>query len=109
MHSAPREAIPVETFLVEGYWPLTTVDAFPTAASRLDESLDGLRQEGVAVRAISALVVPGDETAYWIVDGPSAEAVSLACRRAGLTVERIVPALELRRGRPDSNAFVTYP
>jgi hypothetical protein len=81
---------------VEGYWPEATVEAFTIAAERLDKSLDDLRAEGFAIRAVAAMLVPGDEAAYWVVDGPTADVVARACERAGMAVDRIVAALDLR-------------
>lgn len=96
MHPARRLGDPVATFLVEGFWPDATVDAFTAATDRLDESVDHLRQEGIVIRTVAAMLVPSDEAAYWIVDGPSADVVALVYRRAGMSVERIVSALEFR-------------
>lgn len=94
---SPRHVTPdTTTFLVEGYWPNARMEAFSEAARRLTESVEGLRREGFAIRTVAATLVPGDEAAYWIVDGPSAEVVALACSRAGVEVDRIVRAIELR-------------
>jgi hypothetical protein len=93
---------PVQTFLIERYWPGVTVEMFTDAVHRLNESVAGLRREGIAIEAVTATLVPIDEAAYWIVDAPSADVVELACVRAKLQVERIVTALDLgrRRGPP---------
>ena len=92
-----RQATPeTTTFVVEGYWPDVRAEEFSAAARRLVESVEGLRREGIAIRTVAATLVPGDEAAYWVVDGPSAEVVALACSRAGVEVDRIVPAIELR-------------
>ena len=108
MHTARRPGSPVATFLVEGYWPGATVEAFSIAAERLDESLDDLRREGFAIQAVAAMLVPSDEAAYWIVDGPTADVVALAYARAGMPVERIVGALDLRRAA-ESGGHDGYP
>jgi hypothetical protein len=91
--------IAVATFLVERYWPGVTVEAFEDAQRRLGVSVEALRREGIDIRTVTATLVPGDEAAYWVVDAPSAEVIALACQRAGMTVERIVGALELRSDR----------
>lgn len=95
-----RPAAPTQAFLVEGYWPRLDVDRFTDAGHRLTTSIAGLRREGVEIRYVAGTLVPGDEVAYWVLDGPSAETVKLAFARSGLPVERIVPALELRATRP---------
>ena len=96
--SMPTKTLPlaVATFLVERYWPGVTVAAFEDAQRRLSGSVDRLRAEGVAIGIVAATLVAGDEAAYWVVDAPSADAIELACTRAGLTVDRIVDALDLR-------------
>jgi methylaspartate ammonia-lyase len=90
---------PVDTFLVERYWPGVTLEAFTSAAERLGDSVDQLRREGTAIRAVASTLVPSDEAAYWIVDATSIDLVQIACQRAGMRVERIVPAIELRASR----------
>jgi hypothetical protein len=97
---APRTATtPATTYLVEGYWPERGIDTFAAAVARLRESVAGLQREGFAIQAITATLIPGDDSALWIVDGPSADVVALAYERAGLRVERIVRAVELRASR----------
>ena len=85
----------VGTFLIEGYWPQATVESLSLATNRLDESLDRLRSGGPVLRTVAVTLVPQDEAAYWIVRAPTAEIVAAACAQAGLTVERIVEAIEL--------------
>lgn len=99
MDTARRPGSPTTTFLVEGYWSEATVESLTVASERLDESLNDLRAEGFAIRAVAAMLVPSDEAAYWIVDGPSADVVARAYARAGVAVERIVAALDLRPRR----------
>ena len=99
MSTARQLVRPVRTFLVERYWPGVTVELFTSAVQRLEGSVASLRREGVAIKAVMATLVPSDEAAYWGVDGPSAETVEMAFARSGLPVERIVPALDLGRGR----------
>jgi hypothetical protein len=96
MSTARQMGRPVATFLVERYWPGVTVESFANAVVRLEGSIASLRREGVAIRTVTATLVPTDEAAYWVVDGPSAETVEMAFTRSGLQVERIVPAVELR-------------
>jgi hypothetical protein len=91
-----RLPAPVATFLVEHYWPGVTVGAFKEAERRLAASVAAMRREGMEIRTVAATLVPSDEAAYWIVDGGSREAVARAFSAAGLQVERIVDALELR-------------
>ena len=84
------------TFLVERYWPGVTVELFIDAVRRVDEAVARLRRDGTPIRTVASTLVPDDEAAYWIVDAASAEQVELAYRQAGIPVERIVAALEVR-------------
>ena len=90
---------PVATFLVERYWPGVTLEAFTAATERLRDSVDRLRREGAAIRTVAATLVPSDEAAYWIVDATSIDLIETAWQGAGMGVERIVPAIELRSSR----------
>lgn len=93
------------TFLVERYWPGVTVEAFADAVCRLEASLAGLRRQGMTIRTVGSTLVPDDEAAYWVVDAPSGDVVALAWARAGVPAERIVGALDVRRGgRPSVSA-----
>jgi hypothetical protein len=96
MPSQRRSSSDQLTFLVEGYWPDSGTDAFRAAASRLDERFEALGAEGVVMRTVAATLVPKDRAAYWLIAGPSAAVVAKACDAAGLVVERVVDAVELR-------------
>ena len=96
MNAAHRPPGPVATFLVERYWPGVTVELFTDAAWRVDESVARLRRGGAAIRTVASTLVPIDEAAYWVVDAASIELVERAYRQAGVPVERIVEALDVR-------------
>jgi hypothetical protein len=101
MHARRRSPANAVTFLVEGYWPEATLESFAGATARLDASLDGLRSHshGSVLRTVAATLVPADEAAYWVVRAPSADLVATACAMAGVRVERIIEALQLRAER----------
>lgn len=88
----------VATFLVERYWPGVTVEAFTAAAGRIDEEGMRLRAEGATFRTVSSTLVLADEAAYWVIGATSRDTVELAFARAGVPVERIVEAVEVRPG-----------
>ena len=95
----------VETFLVEGYWPDARLELFADVTARLDATFDGLRRDGFVLRTVAATLVPQDEAAYWLVRAPSADLVATACALAGVPVERIIEAFELRaKGAPMASA-----
>jgi hypothetical protein len=90
---------PVATFLVERYWPGVTLGAFTAAAGRVRDNEDRLRREGAAIRSVAATLVPSDDAVYWIVDAASADLIETAWERAGVGLDRIVAAIELRPAR----------
>ncbi len=51
-------------------------------------------REGTPVRYVRMTYLPNDETCFHIFEAASEEAVSEACRRAGIGSGRIVPAVE---------------
>lgn len=84
------------TFVVEGFLPDATAMSLNRATTLLERHLASLGPEDGSARAVAATLVPSDESAYWVVVAPSAKVVALACAAAGLQVERIVAALEVR-------------
>lgn len=61
--------------------------------------------EGLPVRHLRTIILPGDETCLHLFEAPSAEAVRVACRRAGIRFDRLVEAAEIpsNRGRGSTN------
>jgi hypothetical protein len=50
-------------------------------------------QDGASVRLLGAILVPEEETCFWLYQAPSAAAVRAAMTRARLRPERITPAV----------------
>lgn len=99
MTNRPQAIESPGAFLVEGFWPAGGREAFRKATARLEARLEALRNDGADVRVAAATLVPGDEAAYWVIDAPSKQLVAGACTEAGIRVDRIVDALELRAGK----------
>jgi hypothetical protein len=74
----------VTGFLVEVYTP---------AAAALAE-IQKLNSVAKPARYVRSIVVPGDETCFHLFEAASAEVVLEASRRAGITPQRIVEAVE---------------
>jgi hypothetical protein len=53
--------------------------------------------DGTAVRYLSSILIPGDETCLHLVEADSAEHVAEAFEQAGLAADRIVEAVDLQR------------
>jgi hypothetical protein len=90
-------------YVVERYLPgLCRADLLP-GLSRLTPAIEELRKEGSEVRHLSSTIVLEDEACFCEFEG-SSEAVAEANRRAGLPVDRIVPAV-LVQSNERSNAM----
>jgi len=89
----------VGKYLVELYLPRTGSGGLPrAAAARARAAAEELAGDGTPVRYLRSIFVPGDELCFLLYEGPSAEAVGEAARRAGITFERIVEAADDEEG-----------
>ena len=70
-------------YLVELY----SVDA------NVDSAVLGSLGDGMSVRHLRSILIPGDETCLHLVEADSVEQVAEAFRQAGLEADRIVEAL----------------
>jgi hypothetical protein len=83
----------VAEYLVELY--LSTADARRTVAEgrrRARAAAADLRREGIPVRFLRSLFLPEDETCFYLFEAGSPAAARAAAERAGLSVDRVVPA-----------------
>jgi len=55
---------------------------------------------GAPVRFLGAVLVPDEETCFWLYQAPSADAVRAAMTSARLRPERITPAVSIRPSDP---------
>jgi hypothetical protein len=84
-------------FLAETYAPrLAPGLAAPSAA---DATLAADQASG-PVRFLGAILVPDEETCFWLYEAPSAGAVRAAMTAARLRPERITPAVPIRPSGP---------
>jgi hypothetical protein len=81
----------VTSFLVEAYMPTTASLSEVEARARL-ASVE-LQREGMPVRYVRSILIPGDETCLHLFQGPSVVAVREASERAGFSAQRIVEAV----------------
>jgi hypothetical protein len=86
-------------FLVECFAPVSEEDP---VTGRVMEACAEMRAGGVEVRYVGALVVPHDELAFHVFAARDADSVVETGRRAGLRIERVVPAVAL--GFTDASA-----
>jgi hypothetical protein len=84
----------VSTFLVEHYWPGVTADGFGNAVERVRASTTQLAEEGERIRFLHSTLVPEDEAAFCVFEAGAGSVVDQAYRRAGVSYERMVDAVE---------------
>jgi hypothetical protein len=79
-------------YVVERYLPGLSRSDLLHGLSRLDRET---KSDGQDVRYLGSTIVLGDEACFCQFEGPSEAAVAEANRRAGLSFDRIVPALNV--------------
>jgi Protein of unknown function (DUF4242) len=80
-------------FLLELYVSRAAVASAGAGAKRARLAAEELDDEGTAIRYLSSILVPEDETCFYLYEAGSADAVHEAARRAGLQYERISEAV----------------
>jgi hypothetical protein len=81
----------VATFLLEVYAPSSA--SHPELVARLRSAAAELTAEGLPVRHLRSVLVPGDEVSFHLLEGPSPEAVERASVRAEIEFDRLVKAI----------------
>ncbi len=80
-------------YMVERHLPGITSDQLSAAAARAKSTTAQMSEEGTPIRYLRSTFVPGEEKCYCLFDGPSAEAVEQANKRADIPYERVVEAM----------------
>jgi hypothetical protein len=82
----------VASFMVEAFTPTAaTVAALDRS---LHEAAAALAAEGIAIRYVRSILVPDDDTCFYMVEATSEDAVRETLRRAGFEDARITRAIE---------------
>lgn len=89
-------------YLVERYWPGVTSEVLSEARQRLRQVMKQMISEGTRLQEVSCTLVPSEEVVFSVYQGPSAHAVFLLCKRAGVPASRIVEAIAMDGGVPGS-------
>ena len=89
-------------FLAETYAPRDAPGADARRAAEIAAAAGQASQPGARVRLLGAVVVPAEETCFWLYQAPSAAAVRAAMTLARLRPQRITAAISIRppRARP---------
>ena len=82
-------------YMVERHLPGITSDQLSAAAARAKSTTAQMSEEGTPIRYLRSTFVPGEEKCYCLFDGPSADAVEQANKRAEIPYERVVEAMHI--------------
>ncbi len=82
-------------YMVERHLPGITSDQLSAAAARAKSTTAQMSEEGTPIRYLRSTFVPGEEKCYCLFDGPSADAVEQANKRADIPYERVVEAMHI--------------
>jgi len=83
-------------FVVERYLPGLSRSDLLRRLSELERATEGPWTEGAGVRYLGSTIVLKDEACYCQFEGPTEALVAEANRRAGLSFDRIVPAVTVQ-------------
>ena len=87
-------------FLAETYAPRDVPGTAAPGPAGAAPGADQASGPGGPVRLLGAILVPDEETCFWLYQAPSAVAVRAAMTAAGLRPERINPAVPVRPPDP---------
>ncbi|HEY2915616.1 MAG TPA: nickel-binding protein [Candidatus Limnocylindrales bacterium] len=80
-------------FVVELYQPTAgSSRSLADGRRRARAAAADLSREGLPVRFLRSLFLPGDETCFYLFEAASADVARAAAERAGLAVDRVVQA-----------------
>jgi len=81
------------SYLIEAYTPIDGHELAQSVA-RITTVAHAMSRRGIPVRHVKAILVPDDETCFYLVDAPSVDAVERLARKAHFTFTRIVEVVE---------------
>jgi hypothetical protein len=82
------------SYLVECYWPGVNEQKLGVTVGRARSAADELRRQGRDLRFVGSILVPADETVFWLFDGDEAD-VRAVSEQAGLAFERVLESLRM--------------
>jgi hypothetical protein len=87
-------------FLAETYTPRLSPGTPAPSVADVARAAEQASQPGAPVCFLRAIVVPEEETCFWLYQAPSAAAVRAAMTQARLRPERITEAVSIRPPDP---------
>ena len=82
-------------YVVERHLPNFTGEQLAAAAKRAKQTTLAMTREGMPVRYLRSIFIPGEDKCYCLFEGESAESVLQANQRADLPVQSISEALSI--------------
>jgi len=86
-------------FLVECHWPGVNETKLGYTVGRARTAADDLRRQGRDLRFVGSILVPADETVFWLFDGDQAD-VRGASEQAGVAFERVLESVRIDGSNP---------
>ena len=78
------------SFIAECFWPDVREEQVEAAAARVQRGVDDLSRRGRPITFVGTILVPDDETVFYLFERASAETVREACEQASIPVGRVV-------------------
>jgi hypothetical protein len=82
------------SYLVECYWPGVSAEKLAAAAERAQKAAAHLRSRGRELHFRGSILVPVDETVFYLFDGDEAD-VRAVSEYSGVPFERILKSLPI--------------
>ena len=86
---------PIETFLVERYWPDVDLAQLQEALPRLEAAARAMTAEGRLVEHVGSILMPADHVVFSLVIAGDESLVRQLDERADLPADRIAKAIAL--------------
>ena len=94
----PTDSDPLETFLVERYWPEVDLAQLEAALPRLDAAVGAMAAEGQRVVHLGSILMPADHVVFSLFAAADETLVRQLNERADLPADRIARAIALAGG-----------
>ena len=97
-------ANPRQTYLVENYHPGLGENELKGMVSSIRDAVAEMTRDGMAIRHVRSTIVPADESFLCLINATSEQLIRDAYARAGISFERISPALSEEDQTPEGES-----
>jgi hypothetical protein len=91
----PTGSEPLETYVVERYWPGIDVARVAAITRRLEAAARAMTAEGTRIEHVGSILMPVDEVVFTLIAAGSESLVREVNARAGLPFDRVAVAIAL--------------